>query len=74
MDAHTEAMRDSRAESDQSYDPDEHTRVWIDEDDTPDGVYQSLTISGCRWARAGGCTMCGYVAESVEGSRFPTTP
>ncbi|MFW5949074.1 MAG: archaeosine biosynthesis radical SAM protein RaSEA, partial [Halolamina sp.] len=22
---------------------------------------------GCRWARAGGCTMCGYVAESVEG-------
>ncbi len=32
---------------------------------------RSLTIilntGGCRWARAGGCTMCGYVAESVEG-------
>jgi len=45
--------------------------VWIDEDNTPDGVYQSLTIilntGGCRWARAGGCTMCGYVAESVDG-------
>ncbi|MFC5365935.1 archaeosine biosynthesis radical SAM protein RaSEA, partial [Salinirubrum litoreum] len=53
------------------YDPHEPTRVWIDEDNTPDGVYQSLTIilntGGCRWARAGGCTMCGYVAESVEG-------
>jgi radical SAM enzyme (TIGR01210 family) len=71
MDAHNEVMRDIRAENDQSYDPREPTRVWIDEDNTPDGVYQSLTIilntGGCRWARAGGCTMCGYVAESVEG-------
>ncbi|QKY20262.1 archaeosine biosynthesis radical SAM protein RaSEA [Halolamina sp. CBA1230] len=71
MDAHNQAMRDIRAENDQSYDPREPTRVWIDEDNTPDGVYQSLTIilntGGCRWARAGGCTMCGYVAESVEG-------
>ena len=71
MDAHNQVMRDIRAENDQSYDPREPTRVWIDEDNTPDGVYQSLTIilntGGCRWARAGGCTMCGYVAESVEG-------
>ncbi len=71
MDAHNEVMRDIRAENDDSYDPREPTRVWIDEDNTPDGVYQSLTIilntGGCRWARAGGCTMCGYVAESVEG-------
>ncbi|MFD1568644.1 archaeosine biosynthesis radical SAM protein RaSEA [Halolamina litorea] len=71
MDAHNQVMRDIRAENDASYDPHEPTRVWIDEDNTPDGVYQSLTIilntGGCRWARAGGCTMCGYVAESVEG-------
>jgi radical SAM enzyme (TIGR01210 family) len=71
MDAHNQVMRDIRSENDQSYDPREPTRVWIDEDNTPDGVYQSLTIilntGGCRWARAGGCTMCGYVAESVEG-------
>ncbi len=71
MDAHNQVMRDIRAENDESHDPYEPTRVWIDEDNTPDGVYQSLTIilntGGCRWARAGGCTMCGYVAESVEG-------
>jgi len=71
MDAHNQVMRDIRSENDASYDPREPTRVWIDEDNTPDGVYQSLTIilntGGCRWARAGGCTMCGYVAESVEG-------
>jgi radical SAM enzyme (TIGR01210 family) len=49
--------------------------VWIDEDRTPGGVHDSLTIilntGGCRWARAGGCTMCGYVAESVEGGTVP---
>jgi radical SAM enzyme (TIGR01210 family) len=71
MDAHNKVMREIRGRNDQSYDPTEPTRVWIDEDNTPDGVYQSLTIilntGGCRWARAGGCTMCGYVAESVEG-------
>ena len=71
MDAHNQAMREIRAEKDASYDPHEPTRVWLDEDNTPDGVVQSLTIilntGGCRWARAGGCTMCGYVAESVEG-------
>ncbi len=71
MDAHNKVMRGIRAEKEASYDPHEPTRVWIDEDNTPDGVYQSLTIilntGGCRWARAGGCTMCGYVAESVEG-------
>ncbi|MFC7046922.1 archaeosine biosynthesis radical SAM protein RaSEA [Halobacteriaceae archaeon GCM10025711] len=71
MDAHNEVMRGIRAEKDKQYDPTEPTRVWLDEDNTPDGVYQSLTIilntGGCRWARAGGCTMCGYVAESVEG-------
>jgi hypothetical protein len=64
-------MRDIRAKKQKHYDPHEPTRVWIDEDNTPDGVRQSLTIilntGGCRWARAGGCTMCGYVAESVEG-------
>jgi len=71
MDAHNQVMRSIRAEKEASYDPREPTRVWIDEDNTPGGVYQSLTIvlntGGCRWARAGGCTMCGYVAESVEG-------
>ena len=71
MDAHNKVMREVRSRNDATYDPREPTRVWVDEDNTPDGVYQSLTIilntGGCRWARAGGCTMCGYVAESVEG-------
>ncbi|PSP56068.1 TIGR01210 family radical SAM protein [Halobacteriales archaeon QS_1_67_19] len=71
MDAHNKVMREIRARKDETYDPHEPTRVWIDEDRTPGGVYRSLTIilntGGCRWARAGGCTMCGYVAESVEG-------
>jgi radical SAM enzyme (TIGR01210 family) len=71
MDAHNQVMREIRGRKDKTYDPTEPTRVWLDEDNTPDGVYQSLTIilntGGCRWARAGGCTMCGYVAESVEG-------
>jgi len=64
-------MREIRSRKDETYDPREPTRVWLDEDNTPDGVYDSLTIilntGGCRWARAGGCTMCGYVAESVDG-------
>ena len=71
MDAHNATMREIRARNDASYDPREPTRVWLDEDNTPDGVVRSLTVilntGGCRWARAGGCTMCGYVAESVEG-------
>jgi len=72
MDAHNQVMRELRDEKGaKDYDPREPTRVWLDEDNTPDGVYDSLTIilntGGCRWARAGGCTMCGYVAESVEG-------
>jgi len=71
MDAHNQVMREVRARNDASYDPHEPTRVWVDEDNTPSGTYDSLTIilntGGCRWARAGGCTMCGYVAESVEG-------
>jgi radical SAM enzyme (TIGR01210 family) len=71
MDAHNAAMREIRAENDADYDPHEPTRVWVDEDRTPDGVRDSLTVvlntGGCRWARAGGCTMCGYVAESVDG-------
>ena len=49
-------------------DPTQPTRVWLDEDLTPEGIRSSLTIildtGGCRWARAGGCTMCGYVSES----------
>ena len=75
MDAHNAAMREIRSERDETYDPHEPTRVWLDEDNTPDGVKTSLTIilntGGCRWARAGGCTMCGYVAESVEGGSVP---
>ncbi|WP_255150840.1 archaeosine biosynthesis radical SAM protein RaSEA [Halorarius halobius] len=71
MDAHNAVMREVRSRNDRTYDPTEPTRVWLDEDNTPDGVRQSLTIilntGGCRWARAGGCTMCGYVAESVDG-------
>ena len=75
MDAHNQAIRDIRARNDRTYDPREPTRVWLDEDNTPDGVRESLTIilntGGCRWARAGGCTMCGYVAESVDGGTVP---
>ena len=75
MDAHNTVMREIRARKDETYDPREPTRVWLDEDNTPDGIYDSLTIilntGGCRWARAGGCTMCGYVAESVEGGTVP---
>ena len=75
MDAHNTVMRRVRARNDESHDPREPTRVWLDEDNTPDGVYDSLTIilntGGCRWARAGGCTMCGYVAESVDGGTVP---
>ena len=71
MDAHNAVMREIRGLNEQSYAPDAPTRVWMDEDNTPAGVVRSLTIimntGGCRWARAGGCTMCGYVAESVEG-------
>ena len=71
MDAHNTVMRSIRARRDETYDPTEPTRVWLDEDLTPTGRYRSLTVilntGGCRWARAGGCTMCGYVAESVEG-------
>ncbi|MFB6254427.1 MAG: archaeosine biosynthesis radical SAM protein RaSEA [Halobacteriaceae archaeon] len=73
MDAHNAVMREIRSQNDTQYDPTEPTRVWIDEDNTPGGIYQSLTIilntGGCRWARAGGCTMCGYVAESVEDGK-----
>ena len=73
MDAHNQVMREIRSRKERTYDPHEPTRVWLDEDNTPDGVKRSLTIilntGGCRWARAGGCTMCGYVAESVEGGR-----
>jgi radical SAM enzyme (TIGR01210 family) len=75
MDAYNKVMREVRARNDETHDPREPTRVWLDEDNTPDGVYDSLTIilntGGCRWARAGGCTMCGYVAESVEGGTVP---
>ena len=75
MDAHNSVMREIRARNDRTYDPREPTRVWLDEDNTPDGVRESLTIilntGGCRWARAGGCTMCGYVAESVDGGTVP---
>ncbi|WIV66109.1 archaeosine biosynthesis radical SAM protein RaSEA [Natrialbaceae archaeon AArc-T1-2] len=71
MDAHNQVMREIRSRKEASYDPHEPTRVWLDEDNTPGGVKRSLTIilntGGCRWARAGGCTMCGYVAESVDG-------
>ena len=71
MDAHNAVMREIRSRNEASYDPHEPTRVWLDEDNTPGGTMRSLTIilntGGCRWARAGGCTMCGYVAESVDG-------
>jgi radical SAM enzyme (TIGR01210 family) len=70
MDAHNRVMREIRAANDTTHDPHAPTRVWIDEDRTPGGVHESLTIvlntGGCRWARAGGCTMCGYVAESTD--------
>ncbi|MFB6206912.1 MAG: TIGR01210 family radical SAM protein, partial [Haloglomus sp.] len=43
MDAHNEVMRSIRSRKEKQYDPHEPTRVWLDEDNTPDGVYQSLT-------------------------------
>ena len=71
MDAHNITMRELRSNNQATYDPKLPTRLWIDKDNTPSGIYDSLTIilntGGCRWARAGGCTMCGYVAESVTG-------
>ena len=67
-----ESMREIRAKKDRDADPTEPIRVWMDRDRTPDGLDDSLTIvfntDGCRWARAGGCTMCGYVGESNEGA------
>jgi radical SAM enzyme (TIGR01210 family) len=36
--------------------------VWIDENNTPDGVVSSLNII----LNTGGCTLRGYVAESVD--------
>ncbi|MDY6779976.1 MAG: archaeosine biosynthesis radical SAM protein RaSEA, partial [Halobacteria archaeon] len=74
------SMREIRSKKDRDANPDEPIRVWIDEDRTPVGtsfdggseVGKSLTIvfntDGCRWARAGGCTMCGYVGESNKGA------
>ncbi|MFB6283985.1 MAG: archaeosine biosynthesis radical SAM protein RaSEA [Halobacteria archaeon] len=71
-DAVNESMREIRAKKDRDANPDEPIRVWVDEDRTPDGVGKSLTIifntDGCRWARVGGCTMCGYVGESNPGA------
>ncbi|MDY7081992.1 MAG: archaeosine biosynthesis radical SAM protein RaSEA, partial [Halobacteria archaeon] len=66
------AMRRIRDKKERDANHDEPIRVWIDEDRTPDGVGKSVTIifntDGCRWARAGGCTMCGYVGESNQGA------
>jgi len=71
MDAHNKAMREFRSRNDASYDPASPPASGWTRDNTPDGVYQSLTIipqhRRLPLARAGGCTMCGYVAESVEG-------
>lgn len=70
MAAHNEAMRDIRAQKDHDPDPESPTRVWQDRDLTPEGVRDSLTVilntGGCRWARKGGCTMCGYVDETTR--------
>jgi len=71
-DALNKSMRRIRSRKDRDANPDEPIRVWIDEDRTPEGRGKSLTIvfntDGCRWARAGGCTMCGYVGESNKGA------
>jgi radical SAM enzyme (TIGR01210 family) len=45
--------------------------VWK-EDDVVDGrrvraLVAILRTRGCRWSRHGGCSMCGYNVESVEG-------
>ena len=45
--------------------------VWK-EDDVVDGrrvraMVAILRTRGCRWSRQGGCSMCGYNVESVEG-------
>lgn len=70
MPAHNEVMQTIRSHNEESYAPDEPTKVWFDHDRTPDGKQDALTVvlntGGCRWARAGGCTMCGYVAESTD--------
>jgi len=71
MDAHNKAMREFRSRNDASYDPASPPASGWTRTNTPDGVYQSLTIipqhRRLPLACAGGCTMCGYVAESVEG-------
>lgn len=70
IDTHNAVMHKIRAERTETNDPHEPTQVWLDEDNTPDGVYRSLTIilntGGGRRARAGGCSMYGHVAESVK--------
>ncbi len=70
MDARNSVMREIQVERTETHDPHQPTRVWLDEDTTPDGVVQSLTIvlntGSYRWVRAGGYTTSGDATEFVE--------
>ncbi|MBP1910573.1 archaeosine biosynthesis radical SAM protein RaSEA [Methanolobus bombayensis] len=45
---------------------------WTGRDVIESGEIDTITVifktSGCWWGKAGGCTMCGYVYDSAQGS------
>lgn len=49
--------------------PSEPEAVWKEKDvssgKTVDAMVAIMRTSGCRWAKAGGCTMCGYRQASI---------
>ncbi len=49
--------------------PSEPEAVWKEKDvssgRTVDAMVAIMRTSGCRWAKAGGCTMCGYKSASL---------
>lgn len=49
--------------------PSEPEAVWKEKDvssgKTVDAMVAIMRTSGCRWAKAGGCTMCGYREASI---------
>ncbi len=78
MDAHNQVMREIRSRKEASYDPHEPTRVWLDEDNTPDGVKQSLTIilntGGCRWPAPAAVRCVATSRKASTAVPSPTTP
>ena len=61
-DAYNQLIQEICNEKHTQHEPHKPTRVWIDENNTPDGVVSSLNII----LNTGGCTLRGYVAESVD--------